>query len=119
MSDATTEIEKAISNLKNEDLQKKMLDSAIIGLSKGSMNYEGDPILPLVTGIIQKHVNKFNNLSAAEKSKILALTESQLASLRHSDKQAKTEFLQAQPKGLDPGLKNVESVKKIYANWGN
>ena len=55
-----------MTNSSNPELQRKMLDSAIEGLSKGFMDYNNDPILPLVQSIIEKHVHKFANLPEAE-----------------------------------------------------
>jgi len=48
----------------------------------------------------------------------LALTESQIKSLKDSDRHAKNEYLTTAPKGLDPGLRNIESVRKNLDNWG-
>jgi hypothetical protein len=118
LNEATAEVDRAMSNIKDENLQKKMLDSAITGLSKGYMDYENDPILPLVNEVIKKHVQKFNNLNEVERNRLMSLTEAQMSSLKDADKHAKHEFLTVQPKGLDPGLKNAESAKKIFNNWG-
>ena len=38
----------------------------MLGLAKGYMDYEGDPILPLVKNVIRKNVEKFTKLSADE-----------------------------------------------------
>jgi len=63
-------------------------------------------------------VQSYENLSQAEKNKLLALTEGQIKSLKDSDKNAKNEYLTSQPKGLDPGLRNIESVRKTLDSWG-
>jgi len=118
LNEAAAEIDRVMSNLKDEDLQRKMLDSAITGLSKGYMDYENDPILPLINEVVKKHVEKFNKLSEIERARLMSLTESQIRSLKESDKHAKHEFLTVQPKGLDPGLKNSENAKKIFNSWG-
>lgn len=41
-----------------------MLTSAIEGISKGFMNYENDPVLPIVKNSIKKRVEEFNGLTA-------------------------------------------------------
>ena len=35
-----------------------MLDSAIEGLSRGVMEYNNDPILPIVRDVVRRHVKK-------------------------------------------------------------
>jgi len=118
LDEASREVDRALADPKNEGMQRRMLDSAIEGLSKGYMDFANDPILPLVREIIGKNIDKFNRLSEAEKGRLLSLTESQINSLRDSDQHAKHDFLNGHPKGLDTGLKNQESVKKMLAKWG-
>jgi hypothetical protein len=43
-----------------------MLDSAIEGLSKGYMEYNNDPILPIVQRVVRKHVQKVEKLTPEE-----------------------------------------------------
>lgn len=43
-----------------------MLDSAIIGLSKGYMDYQNDPILPIVQDYIKTNTSKYAELPIEE-----------------------------------------------------
>jgi len=116
--EATAEIDKALEGPQKDEIQNKMLESAINGLAKGYMDYEGDPILPLVQKVIRRNVEKFTKLSAEEQKKLLSLTDSQLSTLKQMDKRAKEEYLHGEPKGLDASLKHNDVVKKILTNWG-
>jgi len=102
----------------NDEIQKKMFESALEGLSKGYMDYSNDPILPLVQKYVRENLQKYSNLSPEEQSKLICLSESQLQALRDSDRRAKQEYLETEPKGLDSALKAHESVKKIFSTWG-
>lgn len=102
----------------NDEIQRKIFESALEGLSKGYMDYSNDPILPLVQTYVKDNLKKYSNLTADEQSKLISLSESQLQSLRDSDRRAKQEYLETEPKGLDSALKSHESVKKIFSNWG-
>jgi hypothetical protein len=114
---ALKEIDNQLKN-NSEDIQKRMFESALEGLSKGQMNYNNDPILPLVQSYVKENLKKYSNLSPEEQSKLISLSESQLQSLRDADKRAKAEYLETEPKGLDNALKAHEQVKKMFANWG-
>jgi len=47
IDDAISQLDKGLEGA-SSDVQSKMLDSAIDGLSKGYMEYANDPLLPLV-----------------------------------------------------------------------
>ena len=75
-----------------------MFESALIGLSKGVMEYENDPILPIVNNYIKVNTAKYSNISADEyifyqkvwfltrQRKLVSLTESQISTLKDLDK---------------------------------
>lgn len=81
------------------------------------MDYQNDPLLPLILSSIEANVKKITSLSAQEQANLIGLTADQLRSIKESDVRARKEFLEAQPK-LDNNLKNIESVKKILTTWG-
>jgi len=95
-----------------------MLDSAITGLSKGVMEYDNDPILPIVQKFIKKSVENYSGLPEAEHKRLVSLTDSQIQSLKDSDRKAKRDFLETEPKGLDSALKSHDQAKKILGAWG-
>lgn len=117
IDDATSAIDNALKGDKKAEVLARSLDSAIDGLSKGYMDYQNDPLLPLILSSIEANVKKITTLSAQEQAKLIGLTAEQLKSIKENDVRARKEFLESQPK-LDNNLKNIESVKKILATWG-
>lgn len=95
----------------------KSLDSAIDGLSKGFMDYQNDPLLPLILASIENNVKKITTLSAQEQANLISLTAEQLKSIKDSDVRTRREFLETLP-NLDNNVKNIESVKKVLTSWG-
>lgn len=95
-----------------------IFESALIGISKGSMTYENDPLLPMVTSMIKAEVAKITDLSEAEQQQLVALTEMQLNNLRKMDETAKREYLDNCPK-LDAMTMQTDAYQKMAANWGN
>jgi len=82
-----------------------MFQSALLGIRKGEMTYENDPLLPLVESEIQSRTAAFAGLSAEEESKMLALNDDQKKIIAGSDKATKTEFLRRAPKVTSAGVK--------------
>eukprot|EP01017_Pseudomicrothorax_dubius_P004775 TRINITY_DN1104_c0_g1_i2.p1 TRINITY_DN1104_c0_g1~~TRINITY_DN1104_c0_g1_i2.p1 ORF type:complete len:443 (+),score=145.24 TRINITY_DN1104_c0_g1_i2:74-1330(+) len=115
---AATEIDKQLAGADKENIEKQMLESAIEGLRKGYMDYQNDPILPLVRQNIAREVSRLKALSQTEQSKLVALTESQIQSIRDSDRKAKEDFLTVEPKGLDNALKANPNVRRVLNSWG-
>jgi hypothetical protein len=115
---ATAEIDTQLSGPNKDEIHRQMFESALIGLSKGYMDYSNDPILPLVSDYVKRNMEKYSNLSTEEQTKLIALSETQLQSLRDADRRARQEFLEHEPKGVDSSLKAHEQVKKILGNWG-
>lgn len=48
-----------------------MFQSALEGIRKGRMEYENDPLLPILTEEIMKRTEAYKGLSAEEESKLL------------------------------------------------
>lgn len=119
VEDASKEIDLALEGPQREQINRQMFDSALIGLSKGVMEYENDPILPIVQSYIRTNTEKYSNLTEDEQRKLVSLSESQIQSLRDLDKKIKRDFLETEPKSLDNSLKAHEQAKKILASWGN
>jgi len=82
-----------------------MFQSALLGIRKGEMTYENDPLLPLIESEIQTRTAAYAGLSAEEESKMLALTDDQKKIIAAADKSAKTEFLRKAPKVTSAGVK--------------
>lgn len=115
---ATAEIDKQLAGSNSTQIKRAIFESALEGLSKGYMDYNNDPILPLVKSYVKDEVARYTNLSPEEQSKLISLSEAQIQALKDSDKRARKEFLETEPKGLDSSLKAHESVKKTLSTWG-
>lgn len=67
-------IEKALRKLDDamkddstrEAVENQIFQSALIGLSKGQMTYENDPLLPMILETIHNEVAQIKNLSVEE-----------------------------------------------------
>jgi len=62
-----------------------MFDSALIGISKGQMTYENDPLIGIAQETIRTEVAKVTSLSEAEQLRLVALTDNQMKVLKESD----------------------------------
>jgi hypothetical protein len=73
-------------NLKNETtrqaIEQQMFESALVGLSKGQMEYQNDPLLPLILSTIKREVEKVQGLTAEQQVKLISLTKEQIDSIR-------------------------------------
>lgn len=49
-------------------------ESALKGISSGTMTYEGDPLLPIVAAEVEARTSAYANLSAEEESNLMSLT---------------------------------------------
>jgi len=118
VDEASKEIDRQLQGPQRSEILKQMLDSAILGLSKGYMDYENDPIMPIVQNYIKTNASKYSDLPLEEQRKLVSLTEAQIQSLRDYDRKAKREFLETEPRGLDSALKSHEQARKILSSWG-
>jgi len=98
-------------------IQEEIFESALIGISKGKMTYENDPILPIAQQTIREEVAKITSLSAEEQLKLVALSDLQIQNLKNADESAKKEFLEGVPK-MDQLTQASEHFQKIAAGWG-
>jgi len=118
VEEAGKEIDRQLAGPGRAEIQRKIFDSALEGLAKGKMEYNNDPILPIVYDYVKTNMQKYTNLTPEEQSKLISLSEAQLHALKESDKRARQEYLEEEPKGLDSTLKAHEQVKKMFATWG-
>jgi hypothetical protein len=115
---ANAELDRALAGPEATDIKRAMFNSALEGLTKGYMEYNNDPVLPLIQSYVKREMDRYTNLSEEEQSKLISLSESQIQSLRDSDRKAKQDYLEGEPKGLDNALKAHEQVKKVLGAWG-
>jgi len=118
VDEASKEIDRQLQGPQRAEILRQMFESALTGLSKGTMEYSNDPIMPIVQNYIKTNASKYSNLPIEEQRKLVSLTETQIQSLRDYDRKAKREFLETEPKGLDSALKSHETARKILTTWG-
>lgn len=82
------------------------------------MEYENDPLLPILQKEIQNRTAAFKNISAAEEQKLLMLNDAQKKAILDQDKSAKNGFLAATPKISNAGVKSHEKFKSYEASIG-
>lgn len=87
------------------EIDEGMFQSALLGIRKGEMLYEQDPLLPLVESEIRTRTAAYAGLSPEEESKMLALNDDQKKIIASADKAQKTEFLRKAPKVGSAGVK--------------
>ena len=82
------------------------------------MEYENDPLLPVLQEEIANRTSQYANLSAAEEQKLLMLTDAQKKVILESDKAAKAAYLSAQPAISNAGVKSHEKYAAYTASIG-
>ena len=97
-------------------IQDQFFQSALIGLRKGIMDYENDPLLPILQGEIASRTAAYQNLSASEEQKLLMLNDAQKQAILAQDKSTKEHFLAAAPKISHAGLKSHDKYKQYAAS---
>lgn len=73
--------EKLADPAQKEAIQADFFASALAGLRKGVMEYENDPLLPILQSEIKTRTTAYQNLSAAEEQKLLMLNDSQKSAI--------------------------------------
>ena len=79
------------------EIKRASFTSALAGIRSGTMNYEGDMVLPLLEKEMEERLARFKGLSKAEEQKLLSLTDEQRGILTQNDKKMKNEFLLQPP----------------------
>lgn len=92
-------------------IQRSAFQSALDGIKDGVMTYKGDAVLPLIEAEMNEKLQKFGNLTAAEESALLSLTDQQRTLVADNDRKLKNEFLGAVPGVTHGGLKMSEQYK--------
>jgi hypothetical protein len=74
-------------------INEAAFQSALDGISSGTMSYKGDPLLPIVQEEVQNRTAAFANLSAEDESNLMSLTSDHKRIIADNDKKSKVEFL--------------------------
>jgi hypothetical protein len=98
-----------------ESIRRSSFEAALNGIRSGLMTYEGDQILPMIQGEIASRLTKFQGLSKAEESALLALSNDQKQIVIDNDKKLKNEFLGAAPAINHGTVKETAKFKSYVA----
>lgn len=82
------------------------------------MEYDNDPLLPILQAEIRARTSAYQNLSAEEEQKLLMLTDSQKTAIVSQDRSAKNQYLSAVPKISNTGVKAHDKFKAYEASIG-
>jgi len=82
------------------------------------MEYEKDPLLPILQQEIKNRTSAYVNISAAEEQKLLSLNDAQKKAIIDQDKQTKNTYLATTPKISHAGLKAQPKFKAYEASIG-
>jgi hypothetical protein len=66
VNNALNELDESLKGPNKDRVLAESLESAIEGLSKGFMDYQRDPLLPLILERVKKEANTITSLSAEE-----------------------------------------------------
>lgn len=100
-------------------IQDQFFQSALIGLRKGVMEYENDPLLPILQNEISARTAAYKNLSADEERKLLMLNDAQKKAIVEQDKSAKKTYLTAAPSVSHAGVKAHPKFVQYTASVGS
>ena len=96
-------LQKAIAQIQENatkgdpDTLKKAFGSALAGIKKGKMMYEGDPLLPVVQKYLDKFIQDLEGMPESDMSKALGLTADQRTMLKAQDERNEQVFLSQAP----------------------
>lgn len=82
------------------------------------MEYENDPLLPILQEEIVQRTAAYKNLSAEEEQKLLMLNDAQKKAVVDQDKQAKNIFLARSPSITNAGVKAHEKFQMYVTSIG-
>ena len=118
-TDSFAEISKQLADpTARAAIQDQFFQSALAGLRKGVMEYENDPLLPILQNEISKRTDSYKNLSAEEEQKLLMLNDTQKRAILDADKAAKATYLASTPQISNAGIKNSDKFKSYEASIG-
>lgn len=114
---ANGSVEKVMSAIDSpehsEKIKRASFEAALDGIRSGRMTYKGDAVLPMIQEEMATRLAKYQNLTAEEEQKLLALTPEQRRLIADNDRRIKNEFLQTPP-GISHGAVKAHDKYKNY-----
>ncbi|OMJ69054.1 hypothetical protein SteCoe_33323 [Stentor coeruleus] len=112
---AVQKLGQDISGSEAKDIKKLAFQSALIGIRKGKMTYENDPLLPRLLNYIEDFKTKAEKMTEKEQAELLGLSKEQKAVIALSDKKAEESFTHTLPAIKHPRILNSKKFKSLSA----
>jgi len=112
---AVTKMIKDLESDKTGEIKKQAFQSALSGIRKGKMSYEGDPLLPKVLAYIDEFKNKADKFTETQVSELVGLSGDQKEALKSNDKKLEEYFLKALPAIKHPKVVESSKFKSLSA----
>jgi len=113
-SEAYASVLESVTGTQKSEFQQSSFQTALEGIRTGTMQYQGDAILPLLREEIGKRTQEFKGLSQQQESALLQLTKDQKTLIASYDRKAKVEYLTKEPKINNSGVKNHDKFKHFH-----
>jgi hypothetical protein len=113
LDDAMEKLQKDIEGNASKEILKEAFKSSLLGISKGKMTYEQDPLLPRLLKYIDEFKLKAESMSEKEEAELLGLTKEQKAVLAGYDQKSEESFLKALPSIKHPRILNSPKFKAL------
>jgi hypothetical protein len=97
-------LDQAVEKLSNDlhgpdakDIRRQAFQSALIGIRKGKMTYENEPLLPRLLAYIEEFKTKAEALTEKEQAELIGLTKDQKLVISSIDKKIEQAFVHGLP----------------------
>lgn len=115
LEQAMERLNKDVSGPAAKEIKKEAFKSALIGIRKGKMTYEQDPLLPRLVKYIEEFQTKAEKMTEKEQAELLGLSKEQKAVLASTDQKLEESFLKALPNIKHPKILNSAKFKSLSA----
>ena len=115
LDNAMKRLDDDINGKDSKEIKKLAFQSALIGIRKGKMTYENDPLLPRLIKYIDEFKANAEKMTEKEQAELLGLTKDQKAVVIGADKKIEETFIKALPPIKDPRIINSSKFKSLAA----
>ena len=112
---AVERLDKDLQGPALKEIRKQAFLSALIGIRKGKMTYEQDPLLPRLLGYIEEFKAKAEKMTEKQQAEALGLTKDQKDAIMSADKKVEEAFIKASPPIKHPKIVSNSQFKSISA----
>jgi predicted enzyme related to lactoylglutathione lyase len=94
-------------------IKEEAFNCALEGLRKGRMDFQNDPIMPIMKEELFKRTSVLKGLTPEQESAMLSLTDDQRKAVAQMDRAARDTYLTTVPHVTSQGLKSQEKFLKF------